>query len=334
MIPLSENSKNNNTDISDNPVLRKSNLPMIFLNEARKRIELEGHMYELQMTNLENMYFPVHGFKKRDLIDYYENIADTILPYIFDRPLEVERFPSGIHNKGFFQHEFHEAPPYATLYKYSANYFTNTSYIVCQNKPTLMYLANKAAIEMRPWLSRLTSIQKPDFAVIELIPYNTNFEKVIAVALEINDILVNMEIKPLVKTSGEHSLHIYIPLGNLYSYQQTLNFAKLIALLVHKRMPSITSIENYQEYRKNKVYIDYTQNRSGETVTAPYSVLATHSAIVSTPLSWEEVDIELNPRTFNIKSIPLRLKEKGDVWKNMYKREGINMIEILEQWAF
>ncbi len=288
----------------------------------------------MYLTNIDKIYFPEPQYTKNDVLNYYEQISKVLLPYLYDRPLMVRRFPEGVHNKGFFQENFEAIPKFATTYNYVTNYFFNTVNIICQNKSTLTYLANKATIEFHTWHSRLTNTQRPDYAVIELKPINTNFEKVIAVALAINDLLNKLEVKPSIKTSSEDELHIYIPLGNLYTYKQAYSFAKLISIEIHKRIPSITTLSNVFEDNNGKVLINFKNNVLGGSVTAPYTLNATPTATVSTPITWDEVDNNLNPRNFTLKSVPLRLKERGDVWKDALTKNGIDMIEVLEQWTF
>jgi bifunctional non-homologous end joining protein LigD len=191
-------------------------------------------------------------------------------------------------------------------------------------------MANLGCIELNPWNSRISHLDNPDFLLIDLDPLEVDFPNVIETAIAVKEILDEIEVGGHCKTSGATGLHIYIPLGAKYSYDQTRQFAEIIANLVNKRMPKITSVERSPEKRKGKVYLDFLQNRRGQTLAAPYSVRPKTGAPVSTPLKWDEVKIGLDPRQFTMRNIFNRLGRIGDIWKPVLG-EGIEMGKIIQK---
>jgi bifunctional non-homologous end joining protein LigD len=201
----------------------------------------------------------------------------------------------------------------------------------CQEKASLLYMANLGCIEINPWNSRLNSLDKPDYIVIDLDPQDVPFREVVKVARAVKVVLDKAAIEGYCKTSGSRGLHIYIPMGAKYDYEQAKNFAHLIAGFVHELEPDITSIERMPAKRKNKIYIDFLQNRSGQTLAAPYCLRPKAGAKVSTPLAWEEVKDGLDPAAFTIETIFVRLEKKGDLFKPLLTGKGIYLEKALEK---
>lgn len=274
----------------------------------------------LALSNIEKVYWPKEGYTKGDLLAYYDSIADTILPYLKGRPMVLYRNPNGINKPGFFQKDTSDLnlPSFVkTTVIHSESNNEDLQYIVCENKETLLYIANLGAIEMNPWNSRVSKIDKPDYYVIDLDPGDNTFEQVIEVAKVVKEVLDMSCEKSYVKTSGKTGLHIYIPMHAKYPYEKVRQFSEFIVQLVHQRVPDITSLERSPAKRKDKIYLDWLQNRTGQTLAAPYSVRPVEGACVSAPLEWKEVKKGLRPEKFTIKTIHKRLKEKGDLWKGI-----------------
>jgi bifunctional non-homologous end joining protein LigD len=285
-----------------------------------------------QYSNLNKLYFPKEKITKGDVIAYYDKIAPYILPYLKDRPESLNRHPNGISGKSFFQKDITYTPPaFVKITKiYSESNADYINYMVCQNKETLLYMANLGCIEINPWFSRLKHLDKPDYAVLDLDPEDIGFDKVIEVANETHKLLKKLKIPNFCKTSGATGLHIYIPLGARYSYDQSKHFAQLIATLVHKKLPDITSVERSPQKRQKKIYLDYLQNRKGQTLAAPYSLRPKPGATVATPLEWKEVKKGLKPTNFTIKNIFSRLNKKGDSLKPILGK-GIDLRSALKR---
>lgn len=286
----------------------------------------------LSFTHTDKVYFPKDGYTKGDLLAYYDSMADVILPYVKDRPMVLNRHPNGINKPSFFQKDSASGnlPDFVrTTVIHSESTDADINYIVCDNKETLLYIANLGTIELNPWNSRIPKLDKPDYYVIDLDPGDNTFEQVIEVAKVVHEILDMSCEKSYVKTSGKTGIHIYVPLKARYHYDQVRQFSELVVRLVHQRLPDITSLERSPAKRKDKIYLDYLQNRVGQTLAAPYSVRPVDGACVSAPLEWKEVRKGLKPQKFTIKTIGKRLKEKGDLWEGILDN-SVNLTEALK----
>lgn len=285
---------------------------------------------KLTLTHLDKIFWPREKYTKGDVIAYYDKIAPYILPYLKDRPESLNRHPNGIAGKSFFQKDVDHMPPSwvktAKIYSESNKDYIN--YLVCQDKETLLYMANLGCIEINPWFSRLKHLDKPDYAVLDLDPEDIGFDKVVEVALVAHKILDGLKIPNYCKTSGAAGLHIYVPLGAKYTYDQAKEFIHLIGLLVNKKLPNITSLERSPKKRQKKIYLDYLQNRKGQTLAVPYSIRPKPGATVATPLAWNEVKKGLSPSQFTIKTIFPRIKKKSDIFKPVLGK-GINLKKVL-----
>jgi bifunctional non-homologous end joining protein LigD len=280
-------------------------------------LALPEHVHpDLQLTHLDKIFWPKEKYTKGDLIEYYDTIADVMLPYLLDRPQNLNRHPNGSNGKSFYQKNITaDVPSFVTLHSiYSENNDAKLHYLLCQNKETLLYLANLGCIEINPWNSRIGNLDNPDYLIIDLDPGDNTFDEVITVAREVHRVLTLACEEHYVKTSGKTGMHICVPLGAQYPYEDITPFAELIARLVNRALPELTSIERSPAKRKKKIYLDYLQNRKAQTIAAPYSVRPFPGATVSTPLEWSEVRKGLDPSKFTIKTISKRLKKKGDLW--------------------
>jgi bifunctional non-homologous end joining protein LigD len=292
-------------------------------NEKMKTAE--GNNYDLKvgktilkLTNQDKIYWPDEKITKGELVNYYAEISLVILPYLKDRPQSLHRFPNGITAPGFYQKDLDTktTPSWLKTKKiFSESTNKNIDYLICNDKATLLYMANLGCIEIHPWNSRVNKIDYPDWLIIDLDPEEIGFNAVVKTALATKKVCDKFEFECYCKTSGATGLHIYIPLGAKYTYEVTRNMAHLIAQRVNALVPEITSLERKPQKRKKKVYPDYLQNSRGQTLAAPYSIRPRPGATVSTPLEWSEVNARLNPSAFTIKTILKRLEKKGDLWQ-------------------
>ncbi len=277
-----------------------------------------------EFTNLDKVYFPKLGLTKGDVIAYYKKIAPYILPYLKDRPEALNRHPHGISKPNFFQKNYTApTPPFVETTALSNDTIGEpTNYLLCQNKETLLYLANLGCIELNPWNSRTNSIAYPDYLVIDLDPDNNTWAELVTVAKVVKKILDVACLKSYIKTSGKTGLHIYVPLGARYHFDDVRKFSELLVNLVHERLPELTSVERPSAKRKKKIYLDFLQNRIGQTLAAPYSLRPVAEATVSTPLQWSELTTKLDPKKFTMKTIFQRLKKYGDIWQGMLRQKN------------
>ena len=282
-------------------------------------------------TNLDKVYWPDEGYSKGDLVGYYRDIAPTILPYLRDRPLSLHRHPDGITRPSFFQKDVSRNPPPSwvkTVPVSSESTRKTGQYVVCQDAPTLLYLANLGCIEMNPWNARVESQDYPDYLVLDLDPQDVPFGRVVETAAVVRKVFERAGAESVCKTSGKRGLHVFVPLGARYTHDKARQFAELVAQLVHSELPETTSLVRDPRKRKKRIYLDYLQNRRGQTLVAPYSLRPHPGATVSTPLHWREVKKGLDPAKFTMKSIGRRLDRVGDLWKPVLG-PGIDLSECL-----
>lgn len=294
-------------------------------------VKIGGHT--LKLTNLTKLYWPDENITKGDLINYYVNVHKYILPYLKDRPQSLRRNPNGIRDSGFFHKDAGDAAPDWVKHQplYSEGAKKDIDYIICNNLATLTYLNNLGCIEINPWNSRLKSLDNPDYLIMDIDPGEKNtFNQVIDTALVIKEILDKAGAPSYCKTSGSSGLHVYIPLHAAYTYDQVRDFAELVAILTEQQLSKFTTTERSLKKRNGKLYIDYLQNKRGQTLASVYSVRPVPGACVSTPLQWKEVKHGLKPTDFTIFNIHERLRKKGDLFEGVLK-EKINLEKCLKK---
>lgn len=296
-----------------------------------------GKEKEWQPTHTGKVYWPVEGYTKGDLIEYYGKISKILLPYLKDRPMVMKRYPEGIDGGSFFQKNFirKNAPKFLKTVTVPAKTIKkNVHYIICNDQETLLYMVNLGAIELHPFDSRIEHLSKPDLMIFDFDPgEKIAFDDVIEAAHILKEILDRCGMTSYVKTSGRRGLHIYVPIEARYTYKHVRGFAHRIAQVVVKRHPKLASLAKHSIDRKNKIFVDYLRNSFGQTAIAPYCVRATRGATVSTPLAWDEVRKGLDPKVFTMITIFDWLKKKKDVWHNMfeYRNDLVEAEKLLRQ---
>jgi bifunctional non-homologous end joining protein LigD len=271
------------------------------------------------LTNLHKLYWPDEKITKGDLIKYYETIAPYILPYLKNRPLSLRRNPNGIKDSGFFHKDAGDIAPSwmktADIRAESTGKIVH--YLVCNDVESLLFTANLGCIEMNPWNSVTSHLDKPDYLIIDIDPSDKNsFDQVVEVALVIKEISKQAKIEGYCKTSGASGMHVYFPCKRKYAYDTVRDFAEVIATLVTEQLPSFTTVErSLKKRKKTDIYVDYLQNSRGQTLACPYSARPKPGATVSAPLEWKEVKKGLHPSMFTIKNMKKRVDKKGDLYK-------------------
>ncbi|MGH7385937.1 MAG: DNA ligase D, partial [Candidatus Rokuibacteriota bacterium] len=299
--------------------------------EGRVRGRDEGEP-RLKPTNVKKIFWPAEGYTKGDLIAYYERVAPLMLPYLRDRPLVLTRFPDGITGKSFYQKD---APDFAPTWVrteriYSRDTERDIAYLVVDDVEMLRYVANSAALPIHVWASRIPSLERPDWLVLDLDPKGAPFTDVVAVALALRRILDRLELPSYVKTSGATGLHILLPLGARYTYEQCRTFARLLAVMGVEAEPDISTVSRPLRARGGKVYIDFGQNGHGQTIVAPYSLRPLPGAPASCPLEWREVTPRLDPARFTLKTLPARFDKMADPLTPVLG-DGVDMAAALER---
>ncbi|HSJ65345.1 MAG TPA: DNA ligase D [Gemmatimonadaceae bacterium] len=267
----------------------------------------------IAFSNLTKTYWPAEGYTKGDLIEYYRAIAPWLLPYLRDRPLVMTRFPDGIDGKSFYQKDAPEFAPswIRTVPVWSEDTQREIRYFVCDDVESLLYVANLGSIPLHIWASRVGSLELPDWCVIDLDPKEAPFSDVIRTAQVLHRICESIGLPDFVKTTGKTGLHILLPLGRRITYAQSRTLGELLARLVLRELGDVATITRHVSRRGDKVYLDYLQNRHGQTIVAPFSVRPLPGATVSMPLVWDEVDQTLDPRDFTIRNAVERIERLG-----------------------
>ncbi len=265
----------------------------------------------VEITNESKIFWPDEGYTKSDLIDFYAAVSEAMQPYLTDRPLVMTRYPDGIEGKSFFQKN---APDFAPDWLHTVRLTSPRTekvveYFVCQNRESLIYVANLAAIVLHVWSSRLHELGQPDWSILDLDRKDAPFEDVIEIALAIRRLCRKIGLPSFVKTSGSSGLHVLLPLGGACTYEQSRSLGQLIARIICRQLPEIATVTRNPERRGGKVYIDFVQNGRGRLLVAPFSVRPLPAAPVSTPLRWSEVKPGLDLRDHNIRTVPERLKK-------------------------
>lgn len=287
---------------------------------------------QVQLTHLGKVFWPKLGVTKGDLLNYYREVSPLLLKYMKDRPESLLRQPDGITSEGFFQKDVSKiAPAWAkTFISHSETADHTVTYLVANNLRCLEFIVQLGAIEINPWSSRTKYPDRPDWLVIDLDPEGVQFNTVIEVAQAVKSVCDDLGIVGYPKTSGKTGIHIYVPLGAKYSYEQARQFAQVVVGLVNAKVPKITSLVRNPKKRQHKVYLDYLQNGRGQTIAAPYCVRPSQFAGVSTPLEWSEVKPGLKPENFTIKNVLSRFNKKGDLFAPVLGR-GIDLKKALSR---
>jgi bifunctional non-homologous end joining protein LigD len=333
---------------------------------------------ELKFSNLDKIYWPSTGRLKKeltkgDLIEYYDNVSKYILPHLQNRPLSLKRYPDGITGKSFYHKNWiQEKPDFVkTVQVFSESKNDIVNYLICNNKETLLWLANLGCIEMHSWYSRVhdfsacnstannssnlaplheqkCGLDTPDFVVFDLDPYIYSgkekegeepeynvkgFKAAVDVALDLKDLLGELHIDSYVKTSGKTGLHVFVPVAPIYGYDQTRAFAEIIGKMLSRRNPGKITMDWNSANRKGKVFFDHNQNAKGKTLASIFSVRPTLSASVSMPVEWRELS-EIQPSDFSLVNVPEILSAKrSNAWSNIYQKKQ-DLLKMIEQASF
>ena len=283
-----------------------SNIPV----KNREIVKVQGH--EVFISNLDKVFWEEEGYTKAHLINYYVQVFPLLAPHLAERPLVVTRYPSGAGRKGFYQKNAPEGTPdwVHTYPLYSSHSRRHLNFVICDNLATMVWLANQACIELHPWMSRIGSLDRPDFLVFDLDPSEgATYEDVCQVAEVVREVLNYLNLQFYLKTSGATGLHVFVPVINTHTYDELRNFVRRVAETVVSLIPEKATVVRKVKDRQGKVYVDYLQN-----IQARSSVLTglPARAPVSTPItgmSWKT-----QPGDFNIVTVPPRLKRKGDIF--------------------
>ena len=289
--------------------------PIPSLPSQGEEVILEAGGRRLKLTHLNKILFPQDGYTKGDVLRYYEEIADFILPHLKDRPLSLKRYPDGIEGDFFFQKRaYRHFPAWLPTYPLENSRGMTLETPLCNDRASLLFLVNLGCIDHNPWLSRIGSLDEPDFLMLDLDPAECEFARLVEGARALKGLLDELGLESFAKTSGSRGLHIYVPVAAGYEFELTRTLAHLIARLLGDRHPHLFTLSRSPNRRgEDRVYLDAPQNRRGATTAGPYVIRAVPGAPVSTPLDWDEVGPDLDFRAFTLKTAPRRFQQLGDL---------------------
>jgi bifunctional non-homologous end joining protein LigD len=344
----------------------------VVLGVGKKQEEHYPHP-DQNFSNVDKIFWTATGRKeeltKGDLIEYYDKVSKYILPHLRNRPLSLKRYPDGIRGKSFFHKNWiQEKPDYTkTIQVFSESKNDLINYLICNNKETLLWLANLGCIEIHPWYSRVhdfdacisaatrsdprpfdeeenCGLDTPDFVVFDLDPYIYSgkekqgeepeynvrgFKTTVDVAMDLKDLLDELNIESYVKTSGKTGLHVFVPVAPIYTYDQTRSFAEIIGRMLSRRNADKITMEWNSSNRKGKIFFDYNQNAKGKTLASIFSVRPTISASVSMPVKWRQLS-DIQPTDFTLVSVPDILSANGDAWSTIYQKKQ-DLLKMIQQ---
>lgn len=271
----------------------------------------------VKLSHLDKVMFPQDEITKGDLIEHYRAVADRMLPHLHDRPLAVARYPDGIDASSFFQQA---APAHTPSWVKTATVPKEDgriSHILCQDERTLIYLANQAAITLHSWLARIDRPDRPDQLLFDLDPSGADFGEARRAALDLHELLEDLGLPSLVKTTGGRGMHVSVPVMRRYDADELRDFARSIAAVLTRRAPDRYTSEIRKNKREGRLFLDVTRNAYAQLAVVPYTVRAVPDARVATPLHWRELEDEtLLPSRFTLRTMPERLAD-ADPWSRL-----------------
>jgi len=275
----------------------------------------------IEITNPDKVLFPDDGFTKADLVGYYEAVAPSMLPHTRDRLATLERYPDGIAAHRFFNKDapkhFPDWIDRATVPKKGGT----VDHVVIGDAATLVYLAQQACVTPHVTLHRADDLEHPDQLMLDLDPSTDDFSIVRTIALVLREILEDLGLFSVVKTSGSRGLHIVVPLDRSTDFPTVRSFAFDVAELLALRDPDRVTVETSKVERRDRLFVDWLRNSFGQHAVAPYGVRARRGAPVAMPLDWDEVeDPQLDPRAWSIKTAVDRLNDSADPWAGWRRR--------------
>jgi bifunctional non-homologous end joining protein LigD len=277
---------------------------------------------KLKLSNLEKVLYPAAGFTKGQMIDYYVRIAPVLVPHLAGRPLTMKRYPEGVDKEFFFEKNapMHRPDWVKTAPIWSGSNRRTIHFILANDLPTLVWIANLASIELHPSLSLAADIETPTMLVFDLDPGPpANIIQCAQVGLWVRDIFAHFGLESFPKTSGSKGLQVYVPLNRPTSYDQTKPFAHAVARLLEHEHPGLVVSDMKKAVRTNKVFVDWSQNDEHKTTISIYSLRARERPTVSTPVTWEEVESALKKKdpqllVFESKDVLSRVDKMGDLF--------------------
>jgi len=287
---------------------------------------------EVRLTNLPKVFWKKLGITKRDLLQFYADVSQWLLPHIHDRAMVMKRYPNGAEGDFFYMKRAPEPrPEWIEICEIDHGSAGVINFPIVQDLPSLLWLINLGCIDLNPWYARCDDTDRPDFLHFDLDPGpGADFAKVSEVALRVREVLSALKIPSYAKTTGSKGIHVYVPIVRGPTQKEVWTFAKAIALELETRHPKIVTAEYRKANRPHgRVLVDYNQNAWGRTLASIYSIRPTPVASVSVPVTWEEVERGVKIEDFRIDNAVTRLKKVGDLWKPVLGKKRYDLMSIV-----
>jgi bifunctional non-homologous end joining protein LigD len=273
---------------------------------------------KVEITHADRVLFPDDGITKGDLVDYYGEVADVMLPHVKGRPLTLWRYPRGIDQQGFVQQDFAGSLPDWMGSAEVTKEGGTVVHPVADHRDALVWLANQNGVTPHAWLSRRDRLDEPDQVIFDLDPSTNDLAAVRAAARAVADVLDDLGLASYLKTTGSRGLHVVVPISRGLDFDTVRRFARDVAAVVADDDPDHRTVEMRKDKRGDRVYLDVMRNAYAQTAVAPYAVRALRGAPVATPLEWDELDRRgMRPDRFTVRDVPKRIAEQGDPWADM-----------------
>jgi bifunctional non-homologous end joining protein LigD len=303
----------------------KASIVSLKLPKDKKGLEVEIEGRVVKLTNLDKPFWPKLGVVKRDLIQYYINIAPALLPHLSDRAMVMKRYPNGAAGEFFFMKRAPSPrPEWIEICHIEHSSGNVIDFPMIQDLPSLMWVVNLGCIDLNQWYARCDDVDRPDYLHFDLDPVpGASFKKVIEAALFLRRALDSLRMPNYVKTTGSKGIHIYIPIERGPTQKQVWTFAKEFAHAVTSQAPQLlTAIYQVSKRPKGRILVDYNQNAWGRTLASIYSVRPREQPTVSTPVQWKELERGIAMEDFRIDNVPARVRKIGDLWKPLLAKRG------------
>lgn len=273
--------------------------------------------HEIDVSNREKVFFPESGITKGDLVDYYRDVAETMLPHVRGRPLTLQRFPDGIAEEGFYQKETPASFPdwieRVTVEKEDGH----VTHVTCEDAASLVYLADQGCITPHAWLARKDRLHHPDLLILDLDPPDgRDFDAVRFAAREARGLFMEIGLEPYLQTTGSRGVHVVTPLDRSAAFDAARSFAQTAADLLAQRHPEQLTTEIRKDKRRGRVFLDTLRNAYAQSFAPPYAVRPKPGAPVATPIDWDELG-RVEAQSYTLRNLFRRLAQKDDPWRGM-----------------
>ena len=304
---------------------RKARTRSLVIPRGQQGVDLEIDGRVVKLTNLSKFFWPKLGITKRDLIQYYADIAPVLLPHIRDRAMVMKRYPNGAGGEFFFMKRAPKPrPEWIEICNIKHSSGNVIDFPMVQDLPSLLWVINLGCIDLNQWYARCDDVDRPDYVHFDLDPVpGANFNKVLEAALFVRHALDSLKMPCYAKTTGSRGIHVYVPIVRGPTQKEVWTFAKEFAHAVVSQAPRVlTAVYQVSKRPRGRVLVDYNQNAWGRTLASIYSVRPRREATVSTPVKWSELERGMKIEDFRMDNVPARVRRLGDLWKPLNAKRG------------